>query len=62
MNIKKFRMSRNLTQKDLADKLKVERTTVTMWENGYSSPSIQTLKKIAAVLNCTVDDLIQETN
>ena len=60
MNLKKFLMSNNLTQKGLAEKLKVERTTVTMWENGYSMPNIQTLKKIAEILGCSVDDLIKE--
>lgn len=60
MNIKQIRLSRNLTQKELADKLAVERTTVTMWERNSSSPNIQTLKKIAEVLDCTVDDLIKE--
>ena len=60
MNIKKFRLSNNLTQKELANELKVERTTVSMWESNKSSPNIQTLKKIAQVLNCTVDDLIKE--
>ncbi len=60
MNIKKFRLSNNLTQKELANELKVERTTVSMWESNKSSPNIQTLKKIAQILNCTVDDLIKE--
>lgn len=60
MNLKKLRMSKNLTQKDLAKKLKVERTTVTMWENGHSTPNLQTLKKIAQILDCTIDDLIKE--
>ncbi len=58
MHIKEFRVSNNLTQKELADLLKVERTTVTMWEKGSSCPSIQTLKKIADVLNCKIEDLI----
>lgn len=58
MRIKEFRLSKNLTQKEFADKLKVERTTVSMWENNKSSPSVQTLKKIAEVLSCNVDDLI----
>lgn len=60
MNLKKFRMSKNLTQLELANKLQVERTTVSMWESNSSSPNIQTLKKIAQVLDCTVDDLISE--
>ena len=60
VNLKKFRMSKNLTQLELANKLQVERTTVSMWESNSSSPNIQTLKKIAQVLDCTVDDLISE--
>ena len=60
MRIKEFRLSKNLTQKELAEKLKVERTTVAMWELGYSSPSIQTLIKIAEILDCSVNELIKE--
>lgn len=60
MNLKRLRMSRNLTQEALAEKLQVKRTTVTMWEKGHSAPSVQTLKKIAQLLDCTVDELVKE--
>ena len=59
MRITELRMSKNMTQNDLAEKLNVSRTTVTMWELGKSAPNIQTLKKIAEILNCTVDDLLK---
>lgn len=60
MNLKTFRLSKNLTQLELAKLLNVKRTTVSMWENNKSLPNIDTLKKIAQVLDCTVDDLIKE--
>lgn len=60
MNIKTIRLSKNLTQKQLATKLNVKRTTVTMWENGKSMPNVNMLKKIANALDCTIDDLVKE--
>ena len=60
MNIKNIRMSKGLTQDDLAKSVNVQRTTVTMWETNRSLPNIIMLKKIAEVLDCTVDDLLKE--
>lgn len=60
MNIKNIRMSKGLTQDDLAKAVNVQRTTVTMWETNRSLPNIIMLKKIAEVLDCTVDDLLKE--
>ena len=60
MNLRSFRTSRNLTQLEFAKLINVKRTTVSMWENNKSLPNIDMLKKIAQVLNCTVDDLIKE--
>ncbi len=58
MNLKNIRKLQNLTQLELADKLGVDQTTVSKWENETSFPSIATLKKIADVLNCKIEDLI----
>lgn len=60
MNLKNLRMSKKLTQKQLAERLGVERTTVSMWETGNSSPSLEILKKIAQVLECSIDELVKE--
>ena len=60
MNIKGVRLSKGLTQEDLAIALNVKRTTVTMWETGNSFPNAIMLKKIANVLGCTVDELLKE--
>ena len=60
MKIKELRKSRNMTQNELAISVGVERTTVTMWETGNSVPSIDALKKLAAIFNCKIDDLIDK--
>ena len=59
VRLKELRVSRNLTQLELANLLKVERTTVTMWENGKFTPKLSMLQKISTVLGCSVDDLIK---
>lgn len=60
MDIRSMRVSKGLTQEQLAQKLSVKRTTVSMWENNKSLPNIIVLKKIADALDCKVDDLIKE--
>ena len=60
LNIRKIRESNELTQEQLADKLGIGRTTVTMWESGESLPRADKLKKLAEILNCTVDELLRE--
>ncbi len=59
-NLIVLRNSLDMTQKDLADKIGVRSNTVSQYELGKREPSIPILKKIAEVLNCTVDDLIKE--
>jgi len=61
MNIKKYRVSRNLTQIELAQKLGVERTTLSMWESNKSNPKPDMLKRLAEALDCTVDELLKNT-
>ena len=59
MQIRVLRKTLGLSQKELADKLSIERTTVTKWESGKSNPRAELLPKIARILNCTVDELLQ---
>lgn len=57
MRIKELRESLKLTQEDLAKKLHIGRTTVSMWENGEAMPRADKLPEIAKVLNCSIEDL-----
>ena len=58
MDIRNRRLSKNLTQQDIAEALNVSRTTVTMWETGETSPRVDKLPKLARILECTVDELL----
>ena len=60
MKIKDFRMTKNLTQEEVADALGVQRTTVTMWETGKSVPRTELLPRLAELFGCTVDELFSE--
>jgi transcriptional regulator with XRE-family HTH domain len=59
MKIKNIRMSKNMTQKNIADELNVERTTVAMWENGSALPRADKLPQLAKILDCTIDELFE---
>lgn len=56
--IRKLRMSRNMSQKDLADLLNVDRTTVAGWETKDSMPDVFLLIRIADIFDTTLDELV----
>lgn len=56
--LKEFRTLHKKTQQDVADYLKVNRTTYTKWETGTHEPDAETFVKLAVYYGTTVDDLI----
>ena len=58
MLLKQKRQERGITQNDLAVRVGVKRKTVCQWETGSRQPRVELLPKIAAVLGCTVDELL----
>ena len=56
--IKEFRQEARLKQKDLADMLSVKQTTVSGWETGYREPDLESLKRMADIFNCSIDELL----
>lgn len=59
-NIKRFREQADMTQNDLAQKLDVARSTVTQWENGWSSPRMGMIQKLAGVFGVTTADIVDD--
>ena len=53
------RLSAGLTQDELATRAGLERKTVNRIENEQLSPTIDSLVRLAIVLNCSVADLVQ---
>lgn len=58
MTIKQARQQAGLTQKELAEKLKISQVNVSRWENGKRIPNVKTLCKIAIACNANIDALI----
>lgn len=56
--IRAIREKRGLTQVMLAAEIGVTQPAIAMWEAGDRKPDIITLKRIAAVLQCTTDELL----
>lgn len=59
--IQKLRRTRGITQETLAEKVNVSIPHISRIENGFSSPSLQTLVDICNVLGITIDDLMQDS-
>lgn len=51
------RKEKGLTQKQLADKLGLQKTTVSNWENGYSRPNLDRAFKAAEILSKDAMDI-----
>lgn len=61
-NIKTLRNELGLTQKKLSNSINVDQTYISELENNKKTPSLDTLKKLAKVLNVRVSDLIGDTS
>lgn len=55
----KYRKESGLTQKQLGDSVGLTQPTINQYETGVRKPDIVTLKKLAAVLHCTTDQLLE---
>ena len=57
MRIKELREKKKMRQEDLATRLNVDRTTVTKWETGETSPRTDKLPELAKALGCSINQL-----
>lgn len=60
--IREYRQKKNLTQKELGDRIGKKMGTISDYEKGKSSPGQDALFKIANVLDVSIDDLFPEPN
>ena len=61
-NIKRLRLSNNITQETMAEYLHVSYQTVSKWETGTSLPSVTILPSIANMFNVSIDELYDPEN
>ena len=60
--VTELRKEKNLTQKDLAEKLYVSDKTVSKWERGETYPDIDKCDKLAKYYGVTIDSLVHQDN
>lgn len=56
--ISKIRKEKGLTQKELAEKLKISEKTISKWECGNSIPDISIVNELSTILEIDVRDLL----
>ena len=56
--ILELRKKNNLSQEQLAEKMKVARQTISKWELGETSPDIKQAKELSKIFNVSLDELV----
>lgn len=59
---RQLRLSSNLTQNEMAEKIGISRSTIGMYETGAREPDFETLEKIADYFNVDTDFLLGRTS
>ena len=57
-----LRKQHNLSQEQVAEKLKVARQTISKWELGETTPEMDKLIMMSEIYNITLDELMKEEN
>ncbi|MGN0784887.1 MAG: helix-turn-helix domain-containing protein [Candidatus Aphodomorpha sp.] len=57
--IARLRMERGLTQGQLASQVGCLNKDISRWENGVCRPGAAYLIKLAAALNCSIDEIVK---
>ena len=60
MALKEMRERRGLTQTQIADRLEVDKSTVSKWESGDSTPLRKYRRKLCELLGCTEAELLAD--
>lgn len=59
-NLQKIRSEKNLSQEQLADKIRVSRQTISAWESGKASPELDKITAISKLFSVSIDELVGE--
>ena len=57
-NLKEARLKSGLSQKELSENIGVAKSTYSLYESGKREPNVDTIKKIASLLNVSADTLL----
>lgn len=57
--LKQLRISKSLTQSELAKELNIGQSAISKWEKGKTIPDVTTLKSLSAFYNVPIEELLQ---
>ena len=58
--LKAIRIEKGLTQTEVAERAGIAQPTYSNIENGKKNPSLNTLKRLASVLGCRIETIIED--
>jgi transcriptional regulator with XRE-family HTH domain len=58
-NLKEIRVSKNITQSELAEKLGADKSFVSNIENGKTNPTLSTITSLAKALGVSANELLK---
>lgn len=58
--LKKYRENKKMTQKEIAEVLGVEPTTISKYETGLLEPSLTSVKRLAEIYDISLDELLKD--
>lgn len=56
--IRRVRLDRKMTQKELAEKMNISDKAISKWECGYGNPDVSLIIEISSVLGIDVQELL----
>lgn len=57
-----LREKRGYTQEEIAHKLNISRQSISKYENGINEPDIETIKKLCNILDCSLNELLDDNH
>lgn len=57
-NLKKYLKETGISASEISRRLDIDRSSVTWWTTGRSTPTIERIQQLATILNCNVSDLL----
>ncbi|MCI9124821.1 MAG: helix-turn-helix transcriptional regulator [Eubacterium sp.] len=61
-NLRQLRTSRDISQKELAERLSLTSSVISAYENGIRMPSYDVLFRLASIFHCSCDYLLGYTD
>lgn len=57
VSLKAARVNANLSQKDVANALKISKSTIINWEKGKTSPNVLQMQKLCEIYHAPLNDI-----